>query len=93
MTRNDMLIQNLDVILFFLFDGVILIIIGVLILSIPYSITIFILVILYFSSYVFIDYSFVRNIVITCGIVFVVFGFFLLGIGIRIIVKSTRIIL
>ena len=88
--KDDMAFKKVLEIIFFLAGGVILIIVGAMFLSAPFSITIFILVILYLSSYVLIDYTLVRNIVIICGIVFVVFGVLFFCIGIRIIVKSTK---
>ncbi len=90
MSRDFITFKELVEIILFLIAGIIFLYLGVLFLSDPISIAIFILVILYFSSYILIDYALLSNIIFICGIVFVVFGIILSFFGILVTVKTLK---
>ena len=82
--------KKLIEIIFFISAGIIFLLLGVLFLSDPVSIAIFILVVLFFTTSLPLDYLFLRNVIFICGIVFVVFGIISLFIGTLITVKTIK---
>jgi putative Mn2+ efflux pump MntP len=77
-------------IIFVFVAGIILLCLGLWFLIDIVSITIIILVILYFNYYVLIDPRSISNIIFICGIVSVVSGIILLSIGILLTIKMIK---